>query len=352
MAITDISLYQFRCFQRYKLELHPHLTVLAGPNGSGKTSVLEGIHSAALLRSFRTPLLSDLIADGAEAFSIEVTTDMEAIHVAYGRERRIVEINGVGPVTRLALMKSLPLITITEQDMALVDGAPSHRRSFCDYTIALSADEQHIDDLKKLGLLVKKRTALLADGYGWNRDVYMILTQQIWDVSSAIRQRRQAICRVIIAAMKRLLEGLETCYEPDLLYIPHETADAISVEEWCATHESRERALRRTLCGAHLDNADWLINGKNARRYASRGMQKLLMVFARSAQAQLLPRATFLLDDIMADFDEKRLEAIIPTIITIAEQTVITLPVFHDNAQEPTIIRHLGRYDKKIAWLP
>jgi DNA replication and repair protein RecF len=349
MPITHISLYQFRCFQQYKLDVHPKLTIIAGPNGSGKTSILEAIQSASSLRSFRTPTLSDMILEGTDVFSVHIKTALDTIHVAYGRQRRVVEINDEGPVNRLTLMKRLPIITITEQDMSLIDGGPAYRRAFCDYTAALQHDA-HAVDLRKLAAIVKQRTMLLSYEGRWNKDVYMILTEQLWEVSARIRQRRQQVCTDLLPLMLCALEDSRISYKVTLQYLPHEDTTHLSAEQWCQQQEARERALRRTLCGAHLDDLDWCINGMNARRHASRGLQKLLMVFARAAQAQLLPKATFLLDDIMADFDDKRLEDILPIVIKAAEQIVLTLPMF-DSAGEHKVITYLRHYDHAITWL-
>jgi len=337
MSLSQMSLRNFRCFTSYTCELHPQLTLLIGANGSGKTSLLEAIQVAASLRSFRTASLRDLIAQGAEAFSIKATvtkecTGTDMVHVAYGMTggapARIAEINGVGPVSRIELLQAIPVVTVTEYDMNLVQGGPLYRRAFLDYTIALQLPG-YAHTLKQLSELISQRNALLAQERSWNRDMYYILSERLWRLTAQIRAERHICMQRLEMALQRLFREVLGFDDLRLIY---SATPALSEEEasssslWCQQQEARERRYRRSLYGAHLDDMEWQVQGVSARRFASRGMQKLLVVLARSVQAAVLPDATLLLDDLMADFDEARLEQVMQSLLTSKRQLIITIP--------------------------
>ena len=80
--------------------------------------------------------------------------------------------------------------------------------------------------------------------------------------------------------------------------------------------------------GAHLDDMEIVLQDKQARRFASRGTQKAIAVLLKIAQARILPgRATLLLDDILADFDEQRLEKVMKVLMETGLQIVFTAPI-------------------------
>jgi DNA replication and repair protein RecF len=340
MAITKVSIRDFRCFATYSLELHRRLTVIQGANGSGKTSLLEAIYSASSLRSFRTASVRELIAHGAEAFSVKVTTDTDDSQLAYGTRARVVELNGRGPSSRLALMDCMPVIAVTEQDMELVQGAPLMRRAFLDYTAAQRVSS-YIQEHKALSEVLAQRNALLLHDHRWDRDMYQILTERLAASTEVIRTVRQVQLRALEVELQRLLVRV----------LPHNTPQLQmryvrgGVPEIQALDERQERRYRRSLYGAQLDDMVWNIEQFSARRYVSRGMQKLLVILARCAQAQLLPRSTVLFDDIMADFDEARLHAVVATVLDCAQQLVMTIPQSAPSARS-ALSEQLAQYER------
>ena len=68
MAIRQLSLTDFRNLKSVTLDFHPRLNLIHGPNGSGKTSLLEAIHVLSCAASFRSPQLRPCIGHGREKF--------------------------------------------------------------------------------------------------------------------------------------------------------------------------------------------------------------------------------------------------------------------------------------------
>ena len=88
MEISSINMISFRNHEKTKMSFGPGITIIWGKNGSGKTSILEAIHSLSLGSSFRTNNKKDLITEGSNNFLHHISTCvLENMNVSYGGAR-------------------------------------------------------------------------------------------------------------------------------------------------------------------------------------------------------------------------------------------------------------------------
>lgn len=80
MLINSILLKQFRCFSNKTLNFKKPIVLIEGPNGSGKTSILEALHYACYLRSFKTRTTKELINFDENSFSIKIQLSNQYDH--------------------------------------------------------------------------------------------------------------------------------------------------------------------------------------------------------------------------------------------------------------------------------
>lgn len=111
---------------------------------------------------------------------------------------------------------------------------------------------------------------------------------------------------------------------------------------WMDAYHEREIRMRRSLLGAQADDIEITVAEQGARRFASRGMQKLLVVVLKLAQSELMHPATILLDDLMADFDEERLALMLKIVQHTQGQIIITTPRTPDGAVKELIAQYSG----------
>ena len=71
MEINNLEMISFRNHKKTYIDFDPGLTIIWGENGSGKTSILEAIHSLSYGKSFRTNNKKDLIKKGSDFFFIK-----------------------------------------------------------------------------------------------------------------------------------------------------------------------------------------------------------------------------------------------------------------------------------------
>ena len=90
--LRRLALEKFRNYERAEMAFQPGLTVLLGPNGQGKTNILEAVHYLAFLRSFRTRQIKELVRFGADGFQLQAKLDTgtarhfgDQLAVSFGR---------------------------------------------------------------------------------------------------------------------------------------------------------------------------------------------------------------------------------------------------------------------------
>jgi DNA replication and repair protein RecF len=322
VLVTAIEAKPSRSLQRVRVELVPGIVSIIGPNGTGKTNLIEALYFALTGRSFRTSDRRDLIPFGGDLARTEATirtddgvehTLLAAISRTEGR-RHLLDGNPADPAT---LARSRPPVAVFAPDrLTLVKGPPAERRAHLDGFVAARWPARG-ELRKRCGQAVAQRNALLSRlsaGYGSPEDL------RIWDAGMAdaaaplIEARAQAVDELAgpFAASAAEL-GLEAA---TLEYAPR--AEGSAEELRAGLEERREQDIRmgRSSWGPHLDELKLASGGKSLRKYGSQGQQRTALLALLFAERQALMEARqitplLLLDDVMSELDPGRRERLV-----------------------------------------
>jgi DNA replication and repair protein RecF len=322
VLVTAIEAKPLRSLDRVRVELPAGITSVIGPNGTGKTNLVEALYFALTGRSFRTADRRDLIPFGGALARAEATVRdddglerklLASVSRSEGR-RHLLDGSPADPAT---IARSRPPVAVFAPDrLALVKGPPAERRAHLDGFLAARWPTR-ADLRKEFGQALAQRNALvarLAAGYGTATDL------GIWDAGLAraaaplIEARAEAIAELaepFAAAASEL--GLEDAV---LAYAPRAAGD---VEELRAgLEERREQDIRlgRSSWGPHLDELKLSTGERSLRRYGSQGQQRtalLALLFAEREALLAARRVTplLLLDDVMSELDPGRRERLV-----------------------------------------
>src|SRR6201992_2053225 len=141
MRVQRVTVRDFRCYERAQASFGPGLTVITGPNGVGKTNLLEALYFGCTGRSCRTSNEREVVRFGERATRVVVSAVADdgahelSVGFAPGEPKRI-RVDGAA-VERLVEVTERPLVSVFLPDrLELIKGAPSLRRAHLDQLVA------------------------------------------------------------------------------------------------------------------------------------------------------------------------------------------------------------------------
>ena len=334
MRIRRLSLQDFRSWHSVQLEAHSGANLLLGPNGVGKSNLLEAIHVCALGFSPRSRSEKDLVRWGTDRFvaRVEASNDTDPVELAASCDlsgRKDVRVNGEPGRLFSKLVGHLTVVGLYPEDLQFVRGGPELRRSFLDALVCQS-DPAMVDVLRDYARVVKQRNAALKEPERFDGAVREVLDQQMLRLAVPILEHRMDILDDLFPRVGRLHAELSGGSESVGIWYrgSYGEADLPRRGQELADHlESRRKRLvnaesqaQSTLFGPHRDDVTILLEGRPARETASQGQARSLAIGLRLASAELLAsdkkrQPVLLLDDVFAELDgprRKRLAAMLP----------------------------------------
>jgi DNA replication and repair protein RecF len=345
MAITTLWLTDFRCFTEAFIEPDPHgLTVLRGPNGSGKTSVLEAVGWLATQRSLRGAPRDVLIRAGAsrailraETMSAERPILVEAEIPVTGVARAQVNRQ---PVRRRAdLAEAVRVTVFSPDDLDLVQDGPAGRREYLDEVLV---DQHPRFELltSEVDRVLRQRASVLRQA-GNRLDADIVATLDVWDdrlatAGSDLAEARNALVLELAPLVSEAYGHLAGSSEPVTLSYRRSWDGDLSE----ALTAKRTEDLRRqvTSVGPHRDELDISVGPGPARTHASQGEQRCVALALRLATHELRRRGAaeppvLLLDDVFSELDARRSASLVDQLP--AGQVLLTTAVDPPSAVTP-----------------
>jgi DNA replication and repair protein RecF len=320
-----LELFDVRLFVEARLGLEPgSSTVLTGPNGTGKTTLLEAIAYLGSQRSFRTSARDAMVRVGRERAIVRAHLERESRPLvveselqARGGTRTLVNHRPVHGRSELA--DAVPVTVFSPDDLALVQGPPVRRRDLVDAALRL-IDPRAAADLDQLDKVLRQRTALLRQA-GGKLTTEVASTLDVWDErlvvsGEAVSAARRALVEDASTPVQEAYAGLSSapsCAAPVTLdYVRGWQGDLAG-----ALGASRKDDLRRAACtvGPHRDELIIRIDGRDARARASQGEQRSLALALRLGLHRLVTQRRgstplLLLDDVFSELDPQRSRAL------------------------------------------
>jgi len=350
MALLRVSLTNFRSYDTAEFSLHPEVTLVVGPNASGKTNMLESLFVLATTKSFRAAD-RDLVRKDQDFFRVvasdEQTEYALGLSVAPVTEKRVSH-NG-DKRTLSAHVGEIQVALFEPTDLDMVTGPPDLRRRYLDF-ILCQTDKGYLKTLQAYKRVLRHRNALL-EGF----DERAVASQLFaWNLKLTELAMEMAGRRIeLLEALNELVPKLyaDIAGSPVVLameYLPSVPADSYGDNFLVALEKNLRRDLAAgfTTIGPHRE--DWRVsfNGSAVGAVASRGETRTLVLALKLAEMDYLEARTgrrplLLLDDVFSELDHSRRVALLrrlggrQSVITTTDADSIT----HDIVNNFTIIR-------------
>jgi DNA replication and repair protein RecF len=342
MALTRLALTDFRSYAEAELLPDAGLTVVAAPNGAGKTNLLEAIHATITGRSHRAAIDAELVRHGADFARVRleiaggppvgsvVELVLPGAEPPAGVRKRLT-VNGV-PRRSTTVAETARAVLFRPEEMLLLVGSPSDRRRFLDGILA-QRDRRAARDLVDAARVLAQRNALLR---AIRAEEAPIDSLAFWDEQLA------AVGSRIMRARLEALAELEGRIGPlhDAIAAPGERGASVSLvyvdglkeawterahpstrlpetDELAAAYRLRIADVRKreawngvSLVGPQRDDLRAELGGRDVATHASRGQQRTIILSLKLAETDLLavdgPPPVVLLDDVFSELDPDR----------------------------------------------
>lgn len=335
MHITQLRLDHFRNFPEITIDPSASFNLFYGLNGAGKSSLLEAIHILGYGRSFRTNKSNTIIQnefDSATSFCRYAGADGEQVLGATRSKSDGFTFNVNSEKTKRIsdLAKVLPIQIFTPQSSDLILGPPMLRRRFVDWLV-FHVEHSFIYSSKSYTSALEQRNALLKQMY--KKGPKAFLEQDVWSPMIArhgeiITEFRKSYLNALNAQLKGLYSQFKPDVEIDLRYNPGWDKD-LSLQDALGVKTEKDLIRGSTSSGPHKADIQFIVNGRAASEYLSRGQLRVLVSLLLIAEVRLLKEYTgksciFLVDDIAAELDVDTREFFLDTIVAEDAQVFVT----------------------------
>lgn len=361
--LTRLALTDFRSYAAADVTLEPGVTTFTGPNGQGKTNLVEAAHYVATFASHRVATDAPLIRQGAERAILRAgirlagRDSLVEIEINAGRANRV-RLNRMPAPRPREVIGVLRCVLFAPEDLAIVKGDPDQRRRYLD-DLLVASRPRYAGVRSDYDRVLRQRNALLKSAK--TRGGIPPSAMEVWDDHlvaagaelTAARLRLVTELEPLVARCYSAVSGTER--DTSVQYRVSASRQAEAEDDAAggpsgsapADPESLAKLLRQALAarrraelergvslvGPHRDELDLQIGGLPARGYASHGESWSLALALRLAAYQLL-RAdgedpVLLLDDVFAELDSERRERL-ADLVRDADQVLVTAAVPDD----------------------
>lgn len=359
MYLRSLHLGDFRSWASLDLELTPGVTVFAGPNGNGKTNIVEAVGYLAHLSSHRVSGDAALVREGCDSARVSATA------VNHGREltaHLVINARGANKaaVNRTSLRNQRGLAGIVRttmfapEDLALVRGEPEQRRHFLDQVVAaryprlagVRADYDKV--LRQRNALLKSASSpeAVADTLDvWDAQIAHlggeIMSARVQVVHDLAPHVEESYARLAPGSRPALISYTSTVdaeladvgVDPGGTYlVDPDVAEAVLLSRLALRRDAEvERGI--TLTGPHRDDLQLILGTQPAKGFASHGESWSFALTLRLASHRMQradgTEPLVILDDVFAELDRARRRALVD-LAGEAEQVLITAAVDED----------------------
>ncbi len=322
MHLDNLQIVNFKSWDQGEFNFSPKLNCFVGPNGSGKTNLLDAVHYLSVCKSYFNSIDSQNIKDEKEFFVVEGDfVRNEAVdHIYCGVKRGEKKQFSRNKKTYSRLAEHIgryPSVIISPYDRDLITEGSEIRRKFMDSVISQS-DPIYLDDVVQYNKALQQRNALLkyfAANALFDRASLEVYDRQMMERGLRIHEKRKDFLHDLAPKLTYFYNRIASKSElPEIKYRSH-----LNEQNFTALFESYlQQDLRNQYSGAgiHRDDLEFELDGRKVKRFGSQGQQKSFLIALKLAQYEFLHhkqgvKPVLLLDDIFDKLDESRVAELV-----------------------------------------
>lgn len=303
--IAKLRVQNFRKHVDYSVDFAPGTVVITGPNGSGKTSLIEAIYIALQGKSWRSNF-EEILRKDANWWRIDVEfTDGEKRTIRYENGEKSFEIDGVKSKILTAKNRK-PVVLFEPNDLNLLYGSPARRREFIDRFIS-QIEPQYGVILRKFNRVLQQRNNLLKQNA--DADTLFVWDIQFADLASSVIAARQEWVVRINREITREYKNI--CNRDDEIKLSYLKGDKLTQQSIVNQLKYElSRGYIYTDCGPQRHDIQFMFNDDLAKTKASRGECRTIIFALLKSMIDIvqtrLGETYIIFDDIDSELDDRR----------------------------------------------
>ncbi len=355
MYINKLELKNFRNYSEAEINFHSDKVLFIGKNAQGKTNLLEAVYYLSSLESFRAKSDTDLIKWGqnfcnikAQIKKFDVDIDLE-VNINPPNRKKL-KVNGINKNKTSEFINNLSSVCFTTNDLLLLRGTPEDRRNWLDNAIKqiFPAYSERLTKYNKIR--TQKNNYLKTLKGNLTADAALL---DVWNEQLAIAGSNIIFIRVnFLHELQKtaLLKHKQISNNEDLslTYNSSIIGDIFSENKFQYNNEyilehflqnleekKQEEIIRaQSITGPHRDDVSYFINNNDAKKFASQGQQRTVVLSLKLAELQLIKdktgtNAVLLLDDVLAELDDLRQNFLLNAIETKIQTIITSVDTLH-----------------------
>ena len=314
MIIKSLRVQNFRAHDDFRVDFSDKTTLICGPKGSGKTSLLEAIFVLLRGTSFRSSDKEILKNDNNSSwFRIDIKTENDDVRtVKFDNSRvngkKVFILDGKNSY-RLANNKKAPVVLFEPDDLQLLSGSPNRRRRFLDqflvqlYPSYANTHRKYEKALKQRNMLLKREKYSSDEIFPWNL--------MLADFGAEIISNRLELIERLNAKIAEVYAGISGVNDEIFISYIGEKMNSDKIMNELMKNEFRDKITGSTSVGPHRHDIDFIFNKTSAKNTASRGEVRSLILALKFLETDILAKLLdqkpiILLDDVFSELDERR----------------------------------------------
>lgn len=348
MRLQQLRLLGFRNYESLSLNFNSSVNIIIGPNGSGKTNLLESIQFLLNGKSFRQSRTENLLNKEIQAQQMAVQGKIQrgavnhSIVAKYDSGRKSLQMDSKR-ISANKCLETFRVVLFSPESLSVIKAGPSERRDLLD-EVLLTVNPGNVKLLADYSRSVRQRNKLLKELSEKPTDESLIsllasLNQVFLPLATELSYKRLQALRILLPKFteisKKILKNQSVDIAVDYVISGQSAIDWDENQVYDAQTlrlkqlAQAEMATGQSLVGPHKHDVRFLFNGEDSRSYCSQGQQRSLVLALKIAQVQLHKQVhglypILLLDDVLSELDPVRQASLLGLLQGLEAQIFLT----------------------------